>query len=122
MRPYTFYPGILRRLAVVAFQQSAEPLATKNPALRGWIVGWRHNPPVTQPLMRAFYMIMFHKLRNNVAKMLFAEEYHFVRTFVFNGLDEAFAVGICLRRALHPMGMVRCDKFGFCMRSIRSAG
>ena len=67
-------------------------------------------------------MIMIHELGDHIAQVFFAKEDHLVGAFVLDGLDEPFREGIYLRRALHPMGMVRCDKFGFCMRSIRSAG
>src|SRR5262249_32350910 len=83
MRPYTFYLGLLCRLSVVVFQQSADPLATENPSATRGIIGRRHDSPITQLLMRAFFIIMFHELINNMAKWLFAGEYHFVRAFGF---------------------------------------
>jgi hypothetical protein len=91
-RPYKFHPGPLCRLAVVALEQPTEPLAAEDPPLSGRVVGRQHDPPVTQPLMRTFFMIMISELGDHITQVFFAKEDHLVGAFVLDGLDEAFGV------------------------------
>jgi hypothetical protein len=77
----------LRRVPVVALEQSAKALVALDGPVRRW-GGFRFNrPAVVQPLVRTFRQKMLDVLFNNVPQMFFAEEDNLVRTIPFGCPD-----------------------------------
>lgn len=79
-------------------KHAAETLLAFDLSSHGLVVGWC-NRNIANPLVRSLGVVVFDVFADDMPKLLFAEEDHLVQAFVLDGSDEAFRVGVEVRRA-----------------------
>ena len=79
-------------------KHAAETLLAFDLSSHGLIVGWC-NRNIANPLVRTLGVVVFGVFVDDMPKLLLAEEDHLVQAFVLDGSDEAFRVGVEVRRA-----------------------
>ena len=81
---------------MVGFQQSAQTLGTDDFALMSFML--RRDDPA-EPLVNPLMMIVLQVLGQDISRLLLGGEAQTVETFLFDGSDESFCVGVQIRTA-----------------------
>src|SRR5215471_8121632 len=92
-------PAPSRRLTIIVVQHSAQPLTALDRSVASAVRLFLHDQPVAQSLVVALPVIMLHEFLDGLPQGAFSKQDDPLQARFLDGSDEAFRVGIQVRRA-----------------------